>query len=239
MVLYTFALRGEAKDNKDEINITKKEVDILNGEQLEEHFLCDLNSKGQVPVLAPATQSSKAIADSLKITQELASKYPKLMPSEKKAEIKQCLEKLHALNFFSLSFFKEPEMAEGLLKAITEKLSNGNISDRHRKALEFKLKVTTEDKVEGLGKEEVEKNEKDAREILSDLEKIMSRAERHPESWVYGAGPTALDAHLVPFIARMIVKRKELISDKLESYAKWAMEQTEWTEMMEGRKTMK
>ena len=48
MVLYTLALKGNHKHAKDEINVQTKFVDIFNEEQLEEHFLCNINDHGQV-----------------------------------------------------------------------------------------------------------------------------------------------------------------------------------------------
>ena len=74
-----------------------------------------------------------------------------------------------------------------------------------------------------------------ARELLASLEKCMDR----PDRWLYGSLPTALDAHLVVFIARMTdVGRDTLIPGKLKQYGAWAMETPEWIKMMDGRKTM-
>ena len=52
MVLYTSALRGSAKDAEFEMIIHTREVDIFHEEQFEEHFLCDINAKGQVGTFA-------------------------------------------------------------------------------------------------------------------------------------------------------------------------------------------
>jgi hypothetical protein len=48
MVRYTIALRGSAEDPASEIPIQEQSVDIFNDEQLSEHFLCNVNPKGQV-----------------------------------------------------------------------------------------------------------------------------------------------------------------------------------------------
>lgn len=78
-------------------------------------------------------------------------------------------------------------------------------------------------------------NEKNARKLLASLEERFIG----PESWIFGSQPTALDVHLVVFIARMTdVGRDNLVPEKLKSYGKWAMQKSEWVELMEGRKTM-
>ena len=48
MVRYALALRGEAKMSSSEIIVDLHEVDMFHGAQLEEHFLLDINPKGQV-----------------------------------------------------------------------------------------------------------------------------------------------------------------------------------------------
>jgi len=78
-------------------------------------------------------------------------------------------------------------------------------------------------------------NQKNAKALLSDLEHKLPS----PESWIYGENPTAIDAHLVVFIARMIdVGREQLIPEKLRDYTHWAMQKPEWVDMMGGRTTM-
>ena len=59
--------------------------------------------------------------------------------------------------------------------------------------------------------------------------------------WLFGlAQPTALDAHLVAFIARMrdIGRGDALIPERLGKYADAAMERKGWDETMQGRVTM-
>ena len=48
MVRYTYALRGTPNDPKNEIRIVEKEVHLFKGEQLTEHYLCDINPAGEV-----------------------------------------------------------------------------------------------------------------------------------------------------------------------------------------------
>lgn len=56
MVRYSFACRDELAGDKKDIQIEEKEVDIIHGEQLSEHFLCDVNVNGEVKFLR-STQS--------------------------------------------------------------------------------------------------------------------------------------------------------------------------------------
>ena len=71
------------------------------------------------------------------------------------------------------------------------------------------------------------------------LLKIEALAPESPSQWLFGQKPCALDAHLIPFIARMReVERENLIPQGLGQYADWAMRGKEWTELMNGRTTM-
>lgn len=76
---------------------------------------------------------------------------------------------------------------------------------------------------------ETVKNERLAKELLASLEKLMDRT----DGWIYGETPTALDTHLVVFIARMTdVGRQALIPEKVKKYGDWAMQRPEWVKMM-------
>ncbi len=48
MVRYSFAVRGEPRDAEAAMVIEEQGVDLFHEEQLDEHFLCDVNPKGQV-----------------------------------------------------------------------------------------------------------------------------------------------------------------------------------------------
>jgi hypothetical protein len=81
------------------------------------------------------------MADSLKITFYMGSKYPDLIPDAHAANIRQFLIDLHGLNYFSLSFPGRPGVAQHIQNTVLQRLEEKSISDRYRKALEFKLKV--------------------------------------------------------------------------------------------------
>lgn len=63
------------------------------------------------------------------------------MPAEHEEEIRQYLKDLHALNYFSLSFPGRAHVAQGFEDAVNRRLADPDISNRYRKALEFKLTV--------------------------------------------------------------------------------------------------
>lgn len=78
-------------------------------------------------------------------------------------------------------------------------------------------------------------NEQRAIKLLTSLKDRLAG----PNTWIFGTKPTALDAHLVVFIARMTdVGRDYLIPTELRDYGAWAMQKPEWVTMMGGRKTM-
>lgn len=74
-----------------------------------------------------------------------------------------------------------------------------------------------------------------AQDFLASVDRIVVEQ----NEWIFGDKPTALDAHLVVFIARMTdVGRENIIPDGLRRYGARAMQRPEWVSMMEGRKTM-
>lgn len=79
------------------------------------------------------------------------------------------------------------------------------------------------------------KNEESARELLAALETRLGAS----DSFLFGPEPSALDAHLAVFIARMQdVGRDNLIPPKLREFGTRAKETPEWVKMMDGRSTM-
>ena len=76
-----------------------------------------------------------------------------------------------------------------------------------------------------------------AREVMARIEPLVPEPSNR---WLFGEKPTALDTHLVVFIARMRdVGRSGLIPERSSAWADWAMQGREWVGLMDGRKTMK
>ena len=93
----------------------------------------------KVPVLV--APPAAPLADSLAITYYLAQFYPMLIPAAYKSEIRELLEELHTLNFFTLSFSNRPQPAQALKNAAHNLLARKDISEPYRDALNYKLKV--------------------------------------------------------------------------------------------------
>lgn len=190
----------------------------------------DLATK--VPVLT-SEAFEKPLPDSLNITFYIAERYPSLIPAELQDTIKEQLLELHDLNYFSLSFGARPHQAEKLLIAVDERLK-GDLSDKYRGALEHKRQHTLEHKWKGVQPHEVAHNVAKARALMRKLDGLLLSN----KNWLFGSvHPTALDAHLVIFIARMIeVGRTELLTERLLEYHENASKTEEYKRVM-GRST--
>lgn len=92
-------------------------------------------------MLAHPFHLAKALPDSLDITHYVAGRYPNLIPEGQKTQIVDLLKELHSVNYFSLSFQKQPAYGKGLKSAVVERLSQPGISEKYRTALEYKLTV--------------------------------------------------------------------------------------------------
>lgn len=84
-------------------------------------------------------------------------------------------------------------------------------------------------------------------ELILKLEAQLAASEGAPKgvsasTWIFGTSePTALDAHMVPFLARLVdVGRGGMFQDKerIKSYAERAFQSKTWMEVMQGRKTV-
>ncbi len=79
--------------------------------------------------------------ESFDITYFIADRYPSLLPTENKDQIRELLNELHDVNYFSLSFGSKPAAAKAQKIAVEQKLAQPGISEKYRKALEYKLTV--------------------------------------------------------------------------------------------------
>lgn len=143
MVRYTLALRGKAKDEDASLHVQERLCSLKNRDHLTEEFLCDVNPKGEVPVLVPAEQNTSrlgTIPDSVDITYFIADRHPSLLPSEKEEAIRKLMSDLHAINFFSLTFTDKPQMQQQSASFLEAKLSTeSDMSEQYRKAIQNKI----------------------------------------------------------------------------------------------------
>lgn len=83
--------------------------------------------------------------------------------------------------------------------------------------------------------------EQQARTYLVKISDLLSKQQSTSPSWIFGpdVGPTALDAHTIVFIARLLdAKREYLIPENVLAYGKWALAGKEWMAVNEGRPTL-
>ena len=82
--------------------------------------------------------------------------------------------------------------------------------------------------------------EDQAAAFLAKLESILENANRTQSPWIFGTDkPTALDAHLLPFLARLVdVGRERMLGDGLRAYAENVFNMEIWKLFMQGRRTV-
>lgn len=85
--------------------------------------------------------------------------------------------------------------------------------------------------------ERVADAEASAKELFADL------SEKYVDThspWILGGdNPTLLDAHMLPFIVRLLdFERHDLVPPQLEQYAKRVQEMPQWQDVMHGRPTV-
>ena len=92
------------------------------------------------------------------------------------------------------------------------------------------------EKVDALAPEYVQSMVEQASQLMEDMQSYLPDHAR----WLFGLSePSALDAHLITFIARMRdVGRDEIIPARLQAYAEAAQKTPEWNSVVVGGTTM-
>ncbi|CAM1500407.1 Fc.00g095690.m01.CDS01 [Cosmosporella sp. VM-42] len=239
MVRFSIAASSDASSQAT-CRFVEREVDIQHGAQIDEYFMCSVNPKGQVPALTHPTQLSSPITDSLDITKYLYRFYPNLNPLEFAHDIETFLHRLHGISFFTLSFYGQPSRGQGLYELTKTKLTDPNISPAFRAALEVKLSFLSGAKEVAMLPETLKAEEAITVKLL---EEIGAVRDCHPSSeypWIFGTEfATALDAHLIIFLARLLdVERAYLMPKTIQTYAEAVMNLKLWTSFMQNRGTM-
>ncbi|KIW89620.1 uncharacterized protein Z519_09776 [Cladophialophora bantiana CBS 173.52] len=238
MVRYTLANAGPPVENCLFLSPELREIDIFNGAQLSESYLCEVNPKGQVPVLESKGYLGKPITDSLEITLWLCERHPDLRPPEYADDINRLLRNLHAINFFTLSMRNRPQRAELLEGAILAKMNTPGLSARHKKALEYKLTVTRSEKVDGVRPEVIKAEVESARALLNDIDTIRRTHNKKDQAsaWIFGTtAPTALDTTLICFLARLMdVQLEEVIPPALLELGRTKRETNDFKEIWQS-----
>lgn len=128
-------------------NIIHKLLDLHRDENLEEWFLTEINPSGQVPVMTREWQDG-SVKPRLEVTTEsvVISKFfgekffPGLLGGPHRGEVDRLLAKIHEIQAFSLSI-KSPTKEQAVEvpdPGQDERLARTDISDKYRRALEYK-----------------------------------------------------------------------------------------------------
>ena len=75
------------------------------------------------------------IPESIDITYCLGGPCPNLFPEDHVEQVKQLLEELHEINYFSLTYTHAPQRASDMEGSVLNVLSKPDISSRYREAL--------------------------------------------------------------------------------------------------------
>ena len=155
---------------------------------------------------------------------------------------------------------KEQEPAPLLRNpGLEERLAHPETSESYRSALRFKAEFHNRTLGGALRPDAVRRAEEQSRAFLEGVRSLIAETEAAVEmnvgregkaegvkhdriaaSWIFGnrTGPTALDAHTVPFVARLMDwGRDELIPAEVRRYAEWAMSREEWLSVTNGKPT--
>lgn len=128
-------------------NIILKLLNLHRDENLSEWFLTEINPNGQVPVMTRERRSGstkpylEVMPESTAISKFFAERFfPGLLGGSHQGEVDRLLEQLHQIQAFSLSI-KSPTEAQAVEvpdPGLNELLARTDISDKYRRALEFK-----------------------------------------------------------------------------------------------------
>ncbi|RFU23878.1 hypothetical protein B7463_g12457, partial [Scytalidium lignicola] len=235
----TIALQKKSTTPEQAIAVIQTPVNIYTMEQLSQNYLLNVNPKGQVPAMT-SPHFPRPLTDSYDITKYIGAKCTGLCPPLHQDTILRLLRDLHAIQFLSLSFKPEEERAEGITKAIQDRLAEKDISDEYRKALEWKAAYHERTLAHGLEPDAITKAYEQTRSFFRDVLAIKE-SEGRSSPWIFGdeVGPTTLDAHTVPLVARLFDAGNEhLMDERIKSYGRYHFDSDVWQEVMEGRPTL-
>ncbi|KAI0129753.1 hypothetical protein BJ170DRAFT_617442 [Xylariales sp. AK1849] len=220
--------------------IKNRLVNLHGDENIEEWYLLSVNPKGQVPAMTVGGVSTP-IADSLDISYWFCDVYPGLLPEKHRSLIRNILGELHSIEGMSLSA-PRPEQPEvdNEDPAVDTLLAKTNISSEYRYALEYKNSIDHGHLLKALYHETIAQAEDQARSLFDHA--VTEYDSWHDEGpWFFGSGigPTVLDAHLVPFITRLVeAGRKGLVPEELLNYAQRIVDSPQWDQVTHGRRTL-
>ncbi|KAH8812213.1 hypothetical protein F5884DRAFT_855513 [Xylogone sp. PMI_703] len=235
----TLAMQKLSKTPEQAIPVKQTHVDIYKAEQLSENYLINVNPKGQVPAMT-SLHFTNPLTDSYDITEFIGDKCTGLCPPPHRETILRLLKELHAIQFLALSFKPHENRAEGITKEIQARLALKDISEQYRKALEWKAAYHERTLVHALEPEQVAKTRAQTLKFFSNIIDIRESLGKG-SSWIFGdeIGPTLLDAHTIPLIARLYdADNEELMDERIKAYGRPIMNSDVYNEVMQGRPTL-
>ncbi|KAH6644959.1 hypothetical protein BKA67DRAFT_586560 [Truncatella angustata] len=239
MAKFTAALGPFTKEETLPLSVEYRLVNLHRGENLSEAYLM-LNPKGQVPSMSVQGRP-EALTNSQAISYWFCELYPKLLPKAHREVIEVLLGQLHSIEGLSLSAPRpEDPQEDNVDPACDNLLARTGISDEYRRALEYKKEVDRGHMLKALYHENIDRAEDQARVFFENIIKEC-KFESDGREWLFGdiVGPTVLDGHVIPFVARLVESGREaLVPDTVLDYAQRIVKtHPAWLEVTHGRRT--
>ncbi|KAL7818758.1 hypothetical protein V8C44DRAFT_318992 [Trichoderma aethiopicum] len=218
-------------------DVQVKLVNLHREENLSEEYLTRVNSRGQVPALTSQALASP-LTDSRDISEWLCEMQPELVPDSHQTTIQSIMDKLYSFHAMALTVGRE-EKKHGIPNRAAELLENKDLTEHHRRALEMKSvfhDLCYSDMFTAASIEDVEAK---ARGFVQELDSTLNEYNKGRQLWIFGDRPTILDAHAAPLIARLMdVRRQDLLTERVQEYARGVFASDEWNEVTHGRSTL-
>lgn len=213
-----------------------KLVNLHREENLSEEYLTLVNSRGQVPALTSRALATP-LTDSRDISEWLCEQQPELVPDHYRATIQSIMDKLYSFHAMALTIGRE-EKKHGIPNRAAELLEQKDLTEHHRRALELRsvfheLCYSNMFTPASIGEVEAK-----ARGFVEELDAAL-KEHNEGQLWIFGDKPTILDAHATALIARLTdVRRQDLLTARVQEYAKGVFASEEWKEATHGRTTL-
>ncbi|PHH64066.1 hypothetical protein CDD81_5059 [Ophiocordyceps australis] len=220
------------------------ELQLINlhcDDNFSEDYLTKVTPKGQVPVLT-STALEAPLDDSRDIAKWLCAKQPRLLPQEHRDVIESLMDKIYAFHATALLVAPEDrkdDLKESLPNKAAAMLERSDLSEGHRRALEIKSVFHDTYYSRILEPEQIEGAEQQVRELMRDLDAILSRHQGQGKTWIFGDEPTILDAHATVLASRLAESRRfDMVSEPVRTYADRVQATQDWNEVTQGRPTL-
>ncbi|PTB70550.1 hypothetical protein BBK36DRAFT_1165073 [Trichoderma citrinoviride] len=213
-----------------------KLVNLHREENLSEEYLTLVNSRGQVPALTSRALASP-LTDSHDISEWLCEKQPELVPEYHRITIQKIMDKLYSFHAMALTIGRE-QKKHGIPNRAAELLEKKDLTEHHRRALEMKSVFHELCYSNMFTPSSIDDVEAKAREFVQELDSALNEYSKG-QLWIFGDRPTILDAHAAALIARLMdVRRQDLLTERVQEYARGVFASEEWNEVTHGRTTL-